>query len=201
MTEPIFNTVSGIFGMRGTGKTLYLKGSEEFNLPGFFQSYIDKKMKVLIIDTIDHNSYRDIPVIQLEQLKIWKQGVYRIWQRPDDMPEFTNYLNTLDSIYNSLIVYEDAYKHQARELDKPVKNLIIDSKQKNIDIIFMYHSWGMAPQDLFRMIDLIEVFKTKDHPKCRKDNMPGYYDTAVEVYNDVMANKSRFYHKLINTDL
>ena len=79
--------------------------------------------------------------------------------------------------------------------------LIGDSKQKNVDIIFMYHNWALAPKDLYRYLDFIEVFKTKDHPVVRKEDMPGYYDDAVKVYNEVQAHPSNFYHKLINTDL
>lgn len=201
MQKPVFNTISAIFGKRGSGKTLYFKGSEEFKQPGFIKAYLKKGMKVLIIDTIDHPSYRDIPVIKPEQLASWKVGVYRIWVDADDMSVLNSHINKLDSMWNTLIVYEDAYKHQSDKLDKPIKNLIIDSKQKNIDIIFMYHCWSMAPKDLYRMIDLIEVFKIKEHPMVRKDNMPGYYEEAVIVHNEVIENTNPFFHKLLSTDL
>jgi hypothetical protein len=198
---PIFNTVTGIFGMRGSGKTAFLKGDDSLNIAGIIRSYPPKGMKVLIIDTIDHTSYRDIAIIAPEQLAKWQKGIYRIFMRPEEIQVFNKHINTLKNFYNTLLVYEDAYKHQAEKLDKPMKELIIDSKQKNIDIIFMYHAWAMAPLDLFRMIDYIEVFKTKDTPKAREGAMPGYYQEALTIHNEVMKNPSRFYHKTLNTGL
>jgi hypothetical protein len=68
-------------------------------------------------------------------------------------------------------------------------------------MVFMYHAFAMAPQDLYRMIDMIELFKTKDHPLSRKQNMLGYYDQALAAYEEVKEHPSRYYHKLISTDL
>ena len=197
--EPTINTVSAIFGKRGTGKTVYLKGSEEFSQPGFIKAYLSKGMKVLIVDTFDHPSYRDIAIIKLELLSGWKKGVYRIFVRVEQMPDLCNLIS--ETLWNTLLVFEDAHKHQCNKIDKSVMRLIGDSKQKNVDIIFMYHNWALAPKDLYRYLDFIEVFKTKDHPVVRKEDMPGYYDDAVKVYNEVQAHPSNFYHKLINTDL
>ena len=199
--QPVFNTVAAIFGQRGTGKTQYLKGNKELNLPGFFSSYLNKGMKILIIDTIDHPAYKEVPIIRIEQLKSWKKGVYRIFLRPSEIPQLINLLNTLPSAYNTLIVCEDAYKYIKDKFFEGLEEFIINSKQKNIDIIFMYHCWAWAPKDLFRVLDLIEVFKTKDSPAARKDSMPGYFEDAMKVYNEVNKNRSLFYHKLLNTGL
>jgi hypothetical protein len=196
-----FNYVCAIFGMRGTGKTEYFKGNPQHNLPGLIKPTLQQGKKVLIIDTFDHPSYQDIPVIYPEQLKKWKRGVYRCFVRPDDMPQLNKMINELPSMYNTLLAYEDAYKHQAEKLDKTIKELIIDSKQKNIDMLFMYHAFSMAPKDLYRMLDLIQLFKTKDHPSSRKEDMPGYYEEALKVYEEVKKHPSRFYNKLINTEL
>jgi hypothetical protein len=201
MQKQNFNKVAAIFGMRGTGKTEFLRGNEALKLPGIIKAFLTKGMKVLIVDTILHPSYKDVPQIQPEQLPKWKKGVYRVIVRPTQIPAFLAYLNTLHSVWNSLIVFEDAYKHQYNKLDQELKELIIDSKQKNIDIIFMYHSFAMAPKDLYRMLDLIELFKTKDHPQCRKDDMPGYYSQAIATYTAVQKNASRFFHKTIDTEL
>lgn len=194
-----FNTISALFGRRGTGKTEYLKGNPDFKLPGVFNAYLQKNMKVLIVDTFDHPSYRDIPIIKPNQLEIWKRGVYRMFCRVDQMPDLVSLLN--ETIWNSFIVFEDAHKHQYNRIDRSIMRMIGDSKQKNIDMCFMYHNWSLAPKDLYRYLDLIEVFKTKDHPICRKDDMPGYYEQALKAYEEVKANPSPFYHKLVTTDL
>lgn len=193
------NIVGAIFGMRGTGKTEYLKGNESLKLPGLIKSYIKKGMKVLIVDTFDHPSYRDIPIIKEEQFTVWKRGCYRIYVNVDKMPELCTAI--AEHLWNCLVVFEDSHKHQFRTIDRSIMRLIGDSKQKNIDILFMYHNWGLAPKDLYRYLDFIEVFKTKDHPAVRKDDMPGYYEQAEQVYNEVKAHNSRYYHKFLNTEL
>ena len=194
-----FNSICAIFGKRGTGKTLYLKGDRSLNLKGFIKTYLGKAMKVLIVDTFDHPSYRDIPQIRPEQLSKWKSGCYRIFVRADQMPALCALIS--ETVWNCLIVFEDAHKHQYNRIDRSVMRLMGDSKQKNVDIIFMYHNFGLAPKDLYRYLDYIEIFKTKDSPEVRKDEMPGYYDELKSAWEEVMSNKSPYFHKLVNTNL
>lgn len=196
-----FNVIGAIFGQRGSGKTDYLKGNPAHNLPGVMNIYPRKNMKVLIVDTFDHPSYRDIPVLPQSKFKDWKSGIYRVFTPAEDIPQLNKFINSQASIWNTCIVYEDAYKHTFKTIDRSLIQLMADSKQKNIDIIFMYHSFAQAPPDLYRYLDYIELFKTKDHPQSRKSFMPGYYDEAEKIYNEVKKNASPFYHKLIDTGL
>lgn len=203
MSEKRFNKVFAIFGQRGSGKTEFLKGNNQLNIPGIINIYPkrDVPMKVLITDTFDHPSYQNIPVIPANQLNNWKSGIYRCFTNAEDIPKLNRFLRDSPAIWNTLLVYEDAYKHTSKTIDRSLINLMADSKQKNIDICFMYHSFAQAPPDLYRYLDFIELFKTKDSPECRKNFMPGYYTKAMEVYNEVKTHKSPFYHKTIDTDL
>jgi hypothetical protein len=197
--EQIFNTVTATIGGRGVGKTAYLKGDESIGVSGVIPIYTKKNMRVLIVDTFDHPSYKDIEVIEPVDLPSFKSGVKRIFVRPDEMPELNKIINA--SFYNGLLVYEDAFKHQQSKLDRSIMCLIGDSKQKNVDIIFQYHCFALVPKDLYRYLDYIEIFKTKDTPEVRKESMAGYYDDAIKVHKEVMANKSRFFHKTLYTGL
>lgn len=203
-----FNKVTAIIGGRGSGKTLFVMGSkyiskkedQDLKLPGLFDLYIGvKKTKVLIIDTLDHPAYRNIPVMPINLLPEWKSGIYRILIQPDDISKLCKMLNGLSSIWNSAIFFEDAYKHTSKIVCKPLCELFGDSKQKNIDVFLMYWAYGQAPTDLYRMLDNIECFKTKDSPECRKTFMPGYYEDAMKIYNEIKINKFPFAHKTIDT--
>ena len=198
-----FNRIFSIFGARGSGKTEYLKGNKALNIPGIINIYPKRNppMKVLIIDTFDHPSYRDIPILPINQLEQWQSGVYRCFTTAEDVPKLNRFLRDSKSIWNTLIVYEDAYKHTSKTIDRSLINLMADSKQKNIDICFMYHSFAQAPPDLYRYLDFIELFKTKDNPLCRKNFMPGYYDQAMKIYEKVKNNSFPFYHQIIDTGL
>jgi hypothetical protein len=198
-----FNNISMILGRRGSGKTEYVKGNPKLGLEGFIKMYLERDMKVLIIDTFDHPSWRDIPVMTLEDLPRWKKGVYRIWVPISEIPLLNKLLNDLPNLWNTCLIYEDAYKHTSETIDDYLSALMGDSKQKNIDIIFMYWSWMQAPAALYRMIDLIEAFKTKDSPEARRKALEqgGYYDVAMAVFERVRKHPSPFYHELIDTSL
>jgi hypothetical protein len=195
-----FNTVTLVAGPRGSGKTALITGIKELDIEGLFDIYMAKDMKILIVDTIDHPSYRElgIPFITKEKLKLWKKGIYRIIINPYEIAEFCLLLNSLGSMYNTLVIWEDARKHTRRVVCKEMGTFIIDTKQKNIDMVFMYHSWMQAPDELYGMIDYIECFKVKSSPKKREKSMEGYYDEALEVWESVMNDPSRFAHKTID---
>lgn len=203
MQDNRFNKVFAIFGQRGSGKTEFLKGNAQLKIPGIINIYPQRTppMKVLIIDTFDHPSYQNIPVLGVNQLPHWQSGIYRCFTNAEDMPKLNRFLRDSPAIWNTLLVYEDAYKHTSKIIDRSLINLMADSKQKNIDICFMYHSFAQAPPDLYRYLDFIELFKTKDSPECRKNFMPGYFNKAFEIYKEVQKNPSQFYHKTIDTDL
>jgi hypothetical protein len=188
-----------VLGTIGHGKTEYVRGNPKFNLPGFIQPALKNGLKVLIIDTLDHPKYRDIPVLPKEKLHLWKSGVYRLIYEPDDMPEIYQLINTLPNLWNTRIIWEDAYKHIELVLNKRLRRLIIDAKNKNISMIFIYHAWDWIPKGMYKIMKYLEVFKTGDSPYNRKKDMPGYFDQAEKVYLEVLKSKDPYFHKLIVT--
>ncbi len=148
-----------IIGKRKSGKTTLMKNIINSN-----------NKKVLIVDTFNHPSYTDIPIMGLDKLKHWKKGTYRVISKKmiGVMTEINNHLS------NALIVFEDATKYLDGQLDDDVKEFIIDSKQKNLDLYFMFHGWGMVPPDLYRLLDTITMFKTRDNPISRKIYIPNF---------------------------
>ena len=199
MSEERFNKIFGIFGDRGTGKTQYALGNEDFDLPGVVNLYRKRGIKVIIIDTMDHPAYKKIPVIPMQKFHLFTAGIGRIIVNADDIPQLNYFLNDHKTTWNSLLLYEDARKHTYGKVDKSLIRLIGDSKQKNIDIGFMYHCFAHCPLDLYRYFDFIDLFKTKDTPEVRKDALQGCFADVMQVYNEVKAHKSRFYHKVIDT--
>lgn len=194
------NKIILFLGERGSGKTDYVKGNPQHNLAGFFKYYIEqRKMKVLIVQTIDHPSYRDIPFIPQDMLKSWQAGVYRILVNRRFINEFCLFLDGLKSMWNVFILFEDAATHTKLRLCDGMNDILINSKQKNNDVGFMYHSWMQVPDALYGLIDIIELFKVKSSPKKREMSMPGYYEIACETWQKVLADPNPFAHKMILT--
>ena len=201
-----FNQVGIIIGQRGTGKSLFVLGSKysakpddkKLNIPGILDIYLRKGMKVLIIDTLDHPAYRSIPIIKQDKFKKWNKGIVRTFLEPDDIAGLVNLINTSPHLNNTCIIFEDAGKYTDKSLPKPFKRLIIDSKQRNIDIVFMYHCFIDTPTNIFTKSDFIQLFKTEDSPEVRKNNIR-LFDKVLNAWTDVRKNKSNFYGRFIDT--
>jgi hypothetical protein len=199
MNKTRFNKVFGVFGDRGTGKTKYALGDKSLGLPGLVNVYLKRNMKVIAIDTIDHPAWRHVPILNPSNFSKFKKGIGRIITPAKDMDKTISFLNSHPNTWNSLLLFEDARKHTFLKVDDALIELIGDSKQKNIDIGFMYHCFAHCPMDLYRYFDYIQLFKTKDSPVVRKLGLSGCFEQAMEIYKKVQAHPSRFYNQLIDT--
>lgn len=178
------NLVNLVLGNRGTGKTFYIKQLLEV----YIKSNPDKK--ILIVDTLDHPSYKLIASIEIEDLKAWrKPSVYRIFNS-DGKPE-TILAAIEKNVSNALIIFEDASKYVSKLMESHVRKMIFDSKQKNNDLIFLFHGFMATPPELFRICDTITLFKTGDKPHCRKNNMVDY-ERIEKAHLHVMNDKNKY---------
>lgn len=156
------NIVGLICGARGTGKTDFLKS--EIIMPSPFQ-------KKLIVDTFDspvwHNmkSYAQpelvtltVPVMQVDNLVNHENGLYRMFSSDTDSMMQAIQLHAR----NSLLIFEDATKYIGSRLTPDLKKFILDSKQKNLDVFFVFHSLAQVPPDLVRCADILTLFKTNE---------------------------------------
>lgn len=198
--EKRFNLINVVIGRRGSGKTYFIKK--------FFKPYLQRGMKIVIVDTFNHPSYAfpekndpypyKIGRIQPSAIPAWekdkKNGIYRMYGNNFN----TEILPALMQLRNTLIVFEDAKKYIKQNLQEDLESLCIDSKQKNIDIIFLYHSWGFVPPAIIRLSDFIELFPTSDSPHDRKSYISGVYNEAVAAHNKVRASKDKWPHVSID---
>jgi len=190
MAERI-NYITTIVSGRGTGKTTFVKE--------FIPVYLKQNKKVLIVDTFDHPSYSDVPLIKPTDLKRWKKnaaGVKRIIVNPSSIDEDTECIN--QHVSNCLIVFEDCKKYIGTKLPSAISQLIIDSKQLNNDIFFLYHAWGWISLDILRTSDFMVVGKTKDSPEMRKQYLGGAYAECLKAYQKVQQHQSNYFRITVN---
>lgn len=203
------NTVGTIIGQRGSGKTLFLLGSQlsanpkdaDLNVPGLIGSEMKAGMqKVLIVDTLDHPSYRKIPILPPRDWRLFKKGmIRRCLIKPAEAPDFFTLISDSPHLNNTFIVCEDAVKYAGKHrLVREVENVIVDSKQRNIDMVFMYHCFVDTPGDIFTKMDWLHLFKTEDTPEVRKGKLR-LFDKVHTVWREVNAHPSKFYGKFIDT--
>lgn len=171
MTERI-NYISLIVGRRGSGKTSYLK-----------QLIKGYPKRVLIVDTLDHPAYRGYQIITPDMLYRWKSGVKRIVI--SDLDEVLRQIN--DQLTNAMIVFEDATKYFRGNLPKEVIAFIYDSKQKNLDLVFMYHGFKKIVPELLDNANTLTVFKLNENIEKYEYKIPDYsivQSIAQRVKND-----------------
>jgi len=189
-----FNLINIVVGRRGSGKTFFTKM--------LFRIFLGRGMKVLIVDTFNHPSYNEgdeaypsaVQRVMPHQVPSWKKGIYRMYGHDFD----TEMLPALKDLRNTFIVFEDAKKYIRQHVQPELDSLLIDSKQKNIDMIFLYHSWGDVPPRLIKMADSIEVFRTADSPQIRKNLISGIFVEAMKVYEKVKSSKKDWFHQSID---
>lgn len=190
------NKVTLIAGNRGKGKTDLLKS-------GIIASNRPKK---IIIDTFDsptwhnlktwdHPEWENIPVPELDiyELHAAGKGVHRIFSA--DTKKIMSGLTKF--AFNSLLVFEDATKYIGSKLSDDVRFFVLDSKQKNLDIIFTFHSLADIPRDLIRISDYLTLFKTGDSFDSHLRNK--YAGKGVEpLFHFLAKSEDNFINKTIN---
>lgn len=182
---PRSNHVHLIAGGRGTGKTTLAKlmaEKLEKNFP-----------KQLTVDTFHNPLYHHLPVLERSKLSMWRKGKYFMFHSdPDELIQDLN-----ENVRNTVIIFEDATKFIDKQLTKPMKALIVDSKQKNNDIFLLFHYLLAIPSDLIRIgSDYLHLFKTEE-------DFTSYYrsrfvNPAIEkTWNQVKDNPDFHFHKTI----
>jgi hypothetical protein len=179
------NKVTSILGGRGCGKSDYTRA-----LVNKYRD-IHPDTKTLII-TDEHPIYSDLDFIDLELLPRWKgTGIYKIWGEPDEI-----FAEIAKSLYNCLIVFEDASKYINKTVQKSIRKIILDSKQRNTDLIFQFHGFSYVPPEFFRIMDNIVIFKTKDKPEYRINDIPNF-EEVQKAYERVTASSDPHYCEVV----
>ena len=189
------NLVIILVGNRKTGKTDFIK-------PVIVNSNLPKK---LIVDTFDSAVWRnlkthdhlewehkEVPIVEMNQLEKWNSGTYRCFSS-----DTNKMMSTIqEHLQNCLIVFEDATKYVRSKLQEDVRKFVIDSKQKNLDIVFVFHSLTSVPPELAWISDLLVIKRTGEAlNKSLKDKFP--VSEFVPAFEKVNNSKNRFEHKTI----
>ena len=177
--------ISLIIGMRNSGKSYYTRN---VIIP-------KQKKKVLIIDTIDHEKYRDFQIIKTRaQLAAWTGGVKRFITNPVRLKEDMIMLN--ETLSNCLIIFEDATKYFTANAPRELFMLLYDSKQKGIDIILMYHGFKNITNEILANANTITLFKIEENIKRYEHKIPRY-ETIEKIHFDIQQNKNQYINRTI----
>lgn len=186
------NSVTLVIGRRGTGKTNFVKRLIR-------KSPMPKK---LVIDTFDSEVWqtmesfddpdgKNIFLIDMDYSHFagWKKGLYRLWD--SDTKKQLQYIDKFAR--NTFLVFDDATKYIGSKLEPEIIRFILDSKQKNLNIVLCFHALGKVPTDLFRYSNYVVLHKTNENMtswlknKCPKE--------VVDVFDEVNNHPDK-YHRV-----
>jgi len=181
------NKVTCLVGKRGSGKTTYLiKILTELAL-----HHPDRG--ILIVDMIQNQAYKDIPLMDFDMLDRWTgKGMYRI--SGENIEEIVALIT--GKVRNCFVVFEDSTRFILKVLSRNVRKLIVDSKQTNNDIFFVYHGFRLIPPEMFQWIDNLVLFKTKGGPDYRRDDLEDF-ELINEAWIKVQRHPDQYYKQTI----
>jgi hypothetical protein len=172
------NLVTALAGGRGTGKTDFTKNKIKKVLAS------RPEIKVLIIDTFDSQTWRtlatyddpdnntSIPIIEPLQVPRWGNDGVRV-KRVCSSDVNLSLMIAAKYCYNMLVIVEDATRFFLNgKLTESQRNLVLDSKQKNVDLILVFHMVIKIPLELCPYIDLLTLFKTGEEIKRTRSRFP-----------------------------
>ncbi len=186
------NKVYTVIGATGSGKTPFVVGGKFEK--GLANIFLQKNMSTLTIDEIDHHKYAHIPIIGPSQYDMLgkKVGLYRTIVQLQYMRSLVRDIVFKKLVYNSLLVFEDSKKWVSNNWDAGEKlelTLIGNSKQQNVDLVFMFWSWKQVPPKLFEMTKYLVIFNTSSGPAPRKNDLGDCYEDCLTAHNLIKRKK------------
>lgn len=182
------NKVNLVIGRRGSGKT--------WRSLKMVEVYAKKYNKVFIFDTINHEDYKDkgYPIISPGMIPGIKRGIVRV------MVNLNNFQSVMSVIRehcrNCALLYEDAGKYITETIDNDFRNVILDTKQRNVDADILFHGFGDVPPKLYRDADTLTIFKTNDSPAAYRSKIP-QFETVRRIHDQVMSSPVKWESKTI----
>lgn len=148
--------VCGIFGERDRGKTtLLLKIFEAYKYGG-----------VTIYDWDDDPKYDPYPLIELEQVKLQKSGIYKIQNR--DYKEVIDCLaerapDGKPLVTDRAILLEDITSYLPSSEYKPLTGMMGSCRKLRIDMFLTAHQINRCAPYVLQNLDMLILFKTSDN--------------------------------------
>lgn len=187
------NSVTILVGGRGTGKTDYVKSLMR----------VSPLKKQLIVDTFDNprwanmeswdnpdGQFEQIGKMQLENLPYWNSGRYLLFG--SNRKEIFHSVS--ENVTDTFVTFEDATKYinYRKPLDDFVRETVLDTKQKNVNMILCFHSLRTVHAELADYVDYFVIKKNGQNPKLPYHIKQKFSPEIIDAHDEVWADKSRF---------
>jgi hypothetical protein len=146
------NQIILVIGRRGEGKTWFTLNKL---LPKM-------KLKKLVVDVFDHPDYSQFgKSISLHHFDRFNTSGKNARIYGYDINDLMPLINT--KISNTVILFEDSKRYIEPNIQKDFRRLIIEHRNKNIDLVFQFHNLADVPPYLAAMYNVVVLFRTNDN--------------------------------------
>ncbi len=112
---------------------------------------------------------------------------------PMSTKAFTKMMLTLQ---NAVVVYEEATIYFPHARNEDLIDLLVGSRERNVTIIFMFHSLRSIPRYIWDLKDLLIIHKTQDDAKNIFERF--HNKNLLAVWQRVMDNESKYYSEVFS---
>ena len=173
-----------IVGGRVTSKTTFVKKLlDGASLP-----------KWLLIDTFRQTAYNNFREVTFND--VYEANLQGNCHLPSSNIE-DNLHHLTERVVNTMLVFEDCLKYISSNPQPAIRKICLDSKQRNNDVFFIYHSLSQVPPRLSTWADYLILFKTQERLKNQKSRLGGIYTQIEPAFIEVNKHKSKFYNKAV----
>lgn len=195
--EPRGNEAEAVVGFKQTGKSYYMN-KRAVAYP--------KHKKVLIYDSSFSPVFAPYKTVNTKTLFSgrWKSGIikYECENADEVMTNIASFAK--DKKLNPtgiLLIIDDATKYIPANPDQTIKNLIIDHRKYNADILYGFHSFIDVPPFLRRNVHYFTIKKTADNfDQLDKMNLMNK-DKMIAAWLKVMKSDIRYTQITVPTGL
>jgi hypothetical protein len=97
-----------------------------------------------------------------------------------------------------MVIFEDARRYIEPTIQKPIRQGIVEHRNKNVDLVFMFHNLKDVPPYLCSMFNSLVLFKTNDNVLKAPQNKYSNWDEIITVHERVMKNPVSWYNETIH---
>lgn len=163
-----------------------------------FEDKTPPNLPVLVVGTEDHPAYRGgYTRITPRLIKSvdGTTGYYRCFG--DDVQPIESALMT--DARNAVVIVEDASEYMEGKLTEEQKRFILRRKQRNLDLIYMFHMFSMVPPKIYGLVNYIYILRTLDSPRQSSEKIAAY-ERVREAYERIQKSKEEFPREVLKVN-
>lgn len=157
------------------------EGKSSFIVNELIPAYLKLKREVFIVYGKDNPLYEKIS--NHSQIHLYK------------VLSIEDVSRMLKSLYNCVVIFDDAQLLIGTRLDDDTRKLIINLGQTNVDAFFVFHSFTATTRELWTLCDIFEIFNVNESSNARKEFLTNSEVEEIDAKIKTLPKYGHFTHR------